>query len=81
MCNPNPVAALADDIASHVRDRERDLIERLRDTLGEIVNLRLAEIWDDNERARVKEKKQEAHAAIEAADAWLAEPVRIETKE
>lgn len=39
MCNdrnPNPVAAACDDIAAHVADRERELIERLRNALREL---------------------------------------------
>lgn len=67
---PNPVAAMCDKIEQHVADREAALIRRLRDAV------RAVEDADTVLAANAAWK--ELDAATAEADAYLAEPVRIE---
>lgn len=67
MCNP--IENLCDDIASHVRDRERALIERLTKSLHEML---------DNENDEWLKSYVVAVEVLKDADAWLAEPVKVE---
>jgi len=71
----NPVAAMCDKIETHVADRERDLIERLANALRE---LRCVDRKFYRDFATILNTRCEADNAIEAADAYLAETVRIE---
>lgn len=72
MCNP--IENLCDKIASHVRDRERDLIERLAAALADMREVVPQHVLPWNHAAKVN-----ADAVLAEADAWLAEPpVKVE---
>ena len=80
MCNdrtPHPVAAMCDSIEQHVAGRERDLIERLAAQSADFIEVvfRRCILPNDKELDSLATSLRES---IDDADAYLAEPVKVE---